>query len=543
MGETRVDLLHLLEDLRDAYPGSAEETILTEMVANALDSRATTVRILTDVPGAAFSLADDGEGMRRRELARYHDLATSGKIRGHGIGFAGVGIKLALLVSREVLTETRRGAKHVATSWALASRHRAPWRWVPPPGLLDQRGTAVRLALENPLSPLLDAGFIEEVLRRHFQPLLDPAFAAILGAHYAAGVRFFVDDRPLPPAGWEADERAPIAVRLARKRKPAAEGYLVRDRAPLPEDRRGLAVSTFGKIIRQGWDWLGITPGAGDRIGGLIEVPALAECLTLNKADFVRSGARGALYLAYRKAIQEAVGRQLTAWGDAPTEAGRGPRRSARPIERDLEAVLADLAGSFPLLESLVEHRLGGQRALPAARVGRDGVGLGGGTASGLAAAPPLSGGPAGLESASVESATPVSREPAPVEGSGVARVASEILRMEAGGSPSAPTRSGERRPRRSGLSIQFVERGEDLELGRLVESTVWVNTAHPAYRRAVASRSEGYHVALTAALALAPLAVEPAAEHAFVTAFLGSWGAALDRGARRSRRRQRARG
>ena len=30
MGETRVDLLHLLEDLRDAYVGPAEETILTE---------------------------------------------------------------------------------------------------------------------------------------------------------------------------------------------------------------------------------------------------------------------------------------------------------------------------------------------------------------------------------------------------------------------------------------------------------------------------------------------------------------------------------
>ena len=40
MGETRVDLQHLLEDLRDAYTGSLEETILTEVVANALDSGA-----------------------------------------------------------------------------------------------------------------------------------------------------------------------------------------------------------------------------------------------------------------------------------------------------------------------------------------------------------------------------------------------------------------------------------------------------------------------------------------------------------------------
>lgn len=62
----------------------------------------------------------------------------------------------------------------------------------------------------------------------------------------------------------------------------------------------------------------------------------------------------------------------------------------------------------------------------------------------------------------------------------------------------------------------------------------MWVNEAHPAYRRAVASRSEGYHLAVAVALALAPLAVEPAREHAFVTAFLQAWGASADRGKRR---------
>jgi hypothetical protein len=68
------------------------------------------------------------------------------------------------------------------------------------------------------------------------------------------------------------------------------------------------------------------------------------------------------------------------------------------------------------------------------------------------------------------------------------------------------------------------------------VESTVWVNEAHPAYRRAVASRSEGYHVALAVAMALAPLAVEPARAHTFITAFLASWGSALE--ARKRKRR-----
>jgi HSP90 family molecular chaperone len=130
VGETRVDLQHLLEDLRDAYTGSLEETILTEVIANALDSGAARVTLLTDAGAATLTIIDDGRGMHRRELARYHDIAASTKQRGEGIGFAGVGIKLGLLVSREVITETRRGATHVATRWHLASRHRAPWKWL-----------------------------------------------------------------------------------------------------------------------------------------------------------------------------------------------------------------------------------------------------------------------------------------------------------------------------------------------------------------------------------------------------------------------------
>jgi hypothetical protein len=63
------------------------------------------------------------------------------------------------------------------------------------------------------------------------------------------------------------------------------------------------------------------------------------------------------------------------------------------------------------------------------------------------------------------------------------------------------------------------------LALGRLAGSTVWINEAHPAYRRAVATRSEGYHYALATALAVGPLAVEAARVAEFVTAFLARWG------------------
>jgi hypothetical protein len=299
---------------------------------------------------------------------------------------------------------------------------------------------------------------------------------------------------------------------------------MIRDRAPLPEDQRGLAISTLGKVIKRGWDWLGLTPADPERVGGLIEVPALAECLTLNKIDFIRAGARGATYLAYRKAFQEAVARQLSEWGDAVEGGGHERRRAARPVERDLEAVLMDLAEDFPLLASLVEQRAGGQRRLPMA-----GPGTGAGvlaTGAELVTASVLGG--ADTAASSVREPSPggsapgdaTAVEPPVLPGSGGVTTAAHL--------PGA--RREERRPGRYGLAIQFEARPDDPELARLVESTVWMNEAHPAYRRAAASRAEGYHIALASALALASLAVEPAKERAFVTAFLASWGAALDR-------------
>jgi len=520
MGETRVDLLHLLEDLCDAYPGAIEDTILTEIVANSLDSGASRICLAANSEEATLAVADNGAGMRRRDLIRYHDLAASTKTRGEGIGFAGVGIKLGLLVCEEVLTETRRGKSHIASRWHLAGRHKAPWKWTDPPGLVEERGTAVRLTVQNALSPLLDEGFIENTVRRNYQPLLDPEFEEALAAHYPHGVRIEVGGRVLERQTWRAPEVAKLTVCFARKRKPSAMGYLVQDVVPLAEDRHGVAISTLGKVIKRGWDWLGITPLAPERVGGIIEAPALAACLTLNKGDFVRVGARGAVYLSYRKIIQEAVSRQLKAWGDAREPADEARRRMVRPLERDLERVLADLSDEFPLLASLVERRAGGQKRLP---IGRDGD---------LGDIHAFVGASVTVLAKQEEKAEPRQPVPPVTEAEQEEPGAPTI-----GGDAILPGKGAQPRPVRYGLTIRFEPAPEDSELAHLVESTVVVNDAHPAYRRAAASRSEGYHIALAVALALSRLAVEPAKEHEFVIAFLSHWGEALQRPEGRGRR------
>jgi hypothetical protein len=529
MGETRVDLLHLLEDLRDAYPGSIEETILTEIMANALDSSATRIVFECDPTQSTLIAIDNGCGMQRRELARYHDIAASTKTRGQGIGFAGVGIKLGLLVCSEVFTETRRGKSHVATSWHMASRHRAPWKWVPPAGLVVERGTAVRLKIQNTLFPLLDPGFLEGALRRHFQPLLDPSFDEFLAGHYPKGVTIHVNGEQLDRHLWAAPLHAPLSIRLSRKRKPSALGYLIREENSLPEERRGLAISTYGKVIRRGWDWLGMTPMSPERIGGLIEVPALAACLTLNKGDFIRTGVRGGTYLGFRKAIQEAVSGQLAAWGDARASTDEAPPREVRPLQRDLAHVLEDLAVDFPLLASLVEQRSGGQKRLPLGQASNA-------TESRAFVAASI---------AEHSQAFPDNREsPSSPQSQNGDKSRNGTPATESVAAPGhgllLPAQSAVRRPGHYGLDIQFEDQPEALELAHLMQSTVWVNRAHPAYRRALASRSVGYHIALAVAMALAPLAVEPADEHAFVTAFLFRWGEATENSTTRKQKKLR---
>jgi hypothetical protein len=544
-GYTKVDLRHLLEDLRDAYPGGLEETILTELVANSLDAGASLIRVFADPSAATFRLEDNGRGMVWKELKQFHNLAASSKTRGAGIGFAGVGIKLALLAAREVVTESRRGKSHAASRWHLASAEFAPYEPITPPGFVHEHGTAVLLHLNHGLSPLVDAGYIEHVIRTHFQPLVDPSFSDALAPLYPRDVRFEVNTRALDPMRQPAAERAPLEVRIERQRKASGLGHIERHAQPVAESLRGIAISTYGKVIRRGWDWLGILPAAPERITGILEVPSLSQALTLNKGDFVRTGPRGAVYLSYRRAIQEAVQAQLTRWGDARDLVQDTRRKAARPLERDLERVLDGLTDEFPLLASLVERQRGGQRrielkrqsggALASSDGGEPAIKIGEGAiaAAELAADTSVAAAVATLEyegglvapeptALPAEPLAATLAPPAP-EGPSERDAGSDTLAAEANG--GGLRAAGAARGQRYGLSLQFEARPGDPELARLIENAVWINTDHAAYQRAEATRSTGYHIAVAVALALAPLATGGVGVQQFLTAFLAQWG------------------
>jgi hypothetical protein len=126
---SRVNARHLLDDFVGSYTHSPDVTVIVEDVANALDAGARQIAFTIDQDRRVLGVEDDGRGMTAEEFERYHDLAQSSKQRGTGIGFAGLGAKLAHNITSKVVTETRSPSYHAASEWGWKGED-LQWKYV-----------------------------------------------------------------------------------------------------------------------------------------------------------------------------------------------------------------------------------------------------------------------------------------------------------------------------------------------------------------------------------------------------------------------------
>ncbi len=487
--ETRVNLKHLLEDIRDSYNMPLEEAILTELVANALDSKATKIDFLISPSDAKFTIQDNGQGMKKNKIKDYHDIAITTKIRGKGIGFAGIGAKLSLLISKAVITETKgeRGSR-CATEWYLARDNRAPWKFLPfSENIKSPRGTAITIELLTKNSPLLSDAFVFKTIRKHFYPLLQKKFQnAILNHIYKKGVEFFVNGKKIGleeqeiPSGFKT-----FRVILGKKTKILAGfGYLGKSEKELAPELSGIGVSTYGKVIKWGWDWLGILPKSPFKIYGLVEIPVLSEILTTNKSDFLRDSNSLKKYYKYRKAIQEAVLPLLDELGEERFSFESDLKR-LKPLEKEIEESLRYLLNNFPELTPLVGVR-------------RKTFGDGNFMENNEQAVR--------IIPEEIKNQEKIEEE--------LEKKIKEVSQSSANEKMKIPT-----------LAIGFEKNSSPSELARIIKNTILVNTGHPAYLKSKAENSEGYHLLLCVAWVLSKYLEESHSPQDFIGQFLATWG------------------
>lgn len=508
MNETRVNLRHLLEDIRDSYSHPVEEVILSELIANALDSGASLIKIFTDLDRSTLTVTDNGCGMRRPVMCDYHNIAATVKERGKGIGFAGIGAKLSLLVARSVTTETKGGyGSKCATSWRLTSDIRAPWKFVPSSGLVaTSRGTAVTIETTGSNSKLLNEGFLIGTIQKHYLSLFLPVFQEnILRFLYKKGVEFWINDKKLAPTSlgqFTAKKTFPIRLGNQAKRL-VGFGYLTKSVEETPEEYRGVAVSCFGKVIKRGWEWIGITPKSSKNISGLVEVPSLAELLTTNKNDFLTDAKSLQKYYRYRKATQEAILTTLEALDEHGAQETVDQKARLKPLEREIEKTLGGLVREFPELVSLVgiKRKLVGSSTRPNLVLGESLVAI------------------EGAHNATAEMAKEEISETSKAGQIATTAALAPDLELDSRTGRKAVSR------RRPGLKIRFEHDENSAELGRMLENDLWINTAHPAYEKAKSEGLDEYHIILATAWVLAGFVEQDKSPQEFINRFLSIWG------------------
>ncbi len=512
-----IDYDHFLDNVRDMYPFSVLEAILTELIANALDAKTSLIDLRVDPENRILEIVDNGSAMDKRGFEMYHNFSTSFKRKGHGIGFAGLGAKLALKVSDSVVTETRqtegtpgrrgrtgkprrKSAPFWGTSeWKFERRGKVflPVWYDIEAATLTHHGTRVRIHFKPQASAELTPEEVRRIVLRHYLPLLRlREFYETVGLYPRMTILVNGEVLEEPAAlAAEATGSKRYMLRRGATRKPFAFASFEIYPDPLPEDLQGIAIATFGKVIKR--EYLKQHFAAMERVTGIIEVPELVECLTTNKYEFRKEGAAGARYYRLNKVAQQ----EFRRWLEELQLLAQTEARSDRDTQK-LQRVINRIVGEMPDLQQFYGSR--GERTTL--------VNDEGGSASGSLPDPPPRAEADPVEPGGSEELIEQTME----------RVKTLDRSLQEGGEIPAAYRP---RTSRFGPVIRHIAAPGRDDISWMDGDTVFINTAHSTYQKSVQKKIVEYHTLFAAALAMlreVPTATE---KLELLEKFMSRWG------------------
>lgn len=460
-----VNVRRLIHNIADQYDFAPQIATVLELVANALDARATKIDVRYDPNQAQVIVEDDGLGMTQSQFKDYHDFAASGKSRGSGIGFAGQGAKLALNFCTQVVTETWSDDWRGSSEWRLKGND-APYRVVEGElPALEHRGARITLYLGAESKHFYSHKLIRQTLFEHFYPLIDKGLRAKypdIIRKYEKGIGLLLDGRTLAHPALEANLAYFKEFHIRIKNETKAYGWFGVYSAPeeLPI-APGIMLCTYGKVIER--TFFKKEPRDRDQIVGWIEAPYLIEAVTTDKGRFIKGNARWETF--FKRAQNE-----FSNWLEQNKLIERAPRRSENHFagtEREINSILRNMP----------------ELAMFASRGRQDAVALN-----------PNGELIAGEERVQMRlDADELAEQPQPTpEPEPTFEEKNHAILTTLG-----EAMTGELRPRviRGGVQILEQARDDKHEESWFDGTTVVINIAHPAYRKASQSGNANYHI------------------------------------------------
>jgi len=173
----KVDILKVIENFVEMYPYTPAECVVVEAIANCLDAKANRidVSIYIDAEGRKiFKVVDNGKGMTKEEFEEnYHALSISSKVKGEGIGFAGVGSKLYLVflsAGESIVTETKSDSFHAASEITVIDNE-PKWIYIDK-RTLTNTGTLYEVKLNEEDANFLTQEKIIQIIQEYYNAIL-----------------------------------------------------------------------------------------------------------------------------------------------------------------------------------------------------------------------------------------------------------------------------------------------------------------------------------------------------------------------------------
>ncbi len=462
--ESGVNYQNLIRDLADMYPADVAEVIVVELIANALDAKATVISVDYDNTRKVLVIQDNGNGMSESQFKQYHDFAAGLKTRGQGIGFAGVGAKISFNIAKRVVTETKSQSFTGGSDWYFLTEKKLVWDDIAVSQLKGQ-GTRVEVHFQSNAPVAYDD--LTSILKRNYLPLLDKQFLKMESdsGFYSVNTRFIVNGLLIEPGNIVEDYHLSNVLEFFPKRSGKLFGYGILGLAPsdypLGPESCGVSLCTHGKVIKA--DLFNQFPGEfGPRIFGLVEVPAFIEFLTTSKTDFYRRSRRREFEELYNPIRSE-----FRSWlAELGVRAAEDVHDDAAP---QLERVLRQLVDDVPELGDFLGIR---DRKSVLVQSDSDSGSVPASVHEGVEVTFPDGDGDGTIQ-------------PGPLD---IGDQQGESLGSDASGDKKAKpiSRQGRRGPR-----ISFAESPEAPEMAWVNGNTIIINSGHPAYIKARANPTQ----------------------------------------------------
>lgn len=522
-----IDYEHFLDDIRDMYPFSIQEAVLVEIIANSLDAKSTLIDIRVDPDRNSVELTDNGTGMDSRGFEMYHNFSTSFKRKGHGIGFAGLGAKLALKISDSIITETRQ-SDEVRTRTDTVKKQKkgrrptnfwssSEWKFerkgkvsLPVWYDVEQRtlmhhGTRICIHFRNRSQGLSDPDEVKRIVLDHYLPLIElHEFYETVGLYKRVTI-LVNGDIVGPPSALDDSliKTKHYILRRGRSRKPYGLAHFELFPSTLPESRQGIGIATFGKIIKR--DFLKQHFPGMDRVTGIIEVPELVECLTTNKTDFRKDGTAGNKYYRFNRAAQQEFRRwleELQIIEHTEIKSDREVRRLQRVVNTIIEQIpdLQQFYGARSERDVLVKDSAGGEYG---------------------SQTEPRALSEGGREGKEVRERVEVIEKALAEESHGEDIGKSGVMLGE--GVDVSASRS--MRSSKFGPVIKYVAVQERDDISWMEGDVVLINMAHPAYRKAAEKKVVEYHNLFAVAIAMLREVPTASEKLEVLEKFISRWG------------------